>query len=43
MSKFGYDINNQEAKDLIDSVDLDGDGELGFDEFCKLISEKWKN
>ncbi|RWS11678.1 calmodulin-like protein [Dinothrombium tinctorium] len=39
MKILGYDISLDYAKELVKSVDKDGDGEITFDEFVKLMKE----
>ena len=40
MSKFNFHISLEEAEDIIDSCDWDGDGELNFEEFCLIMMER---
>ena len=40
MAKFKNNITLEDAQDIIDSADWDGDGELNFDEFCLIMMER---
>ena len=40
MAKFGHPMTLQDAEDLIQSCDWDGDGQLNFDEFCMIIMDR---
>ena len=40
MAKFKIVISEQDAEDLIQSCDWDGDGQLNFEEFSMLMTDK---
>ena len=40
MNKFNFDLTVQDAEDLIQSGDWDGDGQLNFEEFCMIMMDK---
>ena len=42
MKNFGYPIKKEEAKKMVEEIDVSGDGELDFDEFVTIM-EKQKN
>jgi calmodulin len=40
MRTFGYYLNDQEAHDLIGENDVNGDGEIDFEEFVEMMTRK---
>ena len=40
MKTLGQDPTEEELQDMINEVDMDGNGTIEFEEFCKLMSNK---
>ena len=40
MENLGEKISEQEIDDMIDEVDSDGDGEICYEEFVKMLANK---
>ena len=40
MKNFGYPIKKEEAKKMVEEIDVSGDGELDFDEFVTLMEKQ---
>ena len=39
LTRLGNDIVDKEVETIIQSVDLDGDGKISYDEFCKMLGK----
>lgn len=35
-ASLGHDVSDEEAKELVSAVDVDADGSISFEEFCKV-------
>ena len=43
MSNMGMQFSEEEVTDMIQEVDVDGNGEIDYEEFVKMMSERWSN
>ena len=43
MKKLGHNPTNEELTEMFSSVDKDGNNEIDFEEFCKLMASKMSN
>ena len=39
MSKLGYNLTNEQVAIILNQVDTDGSGQIGFDEFLQFINK----